>query len=71
MLMLGKEKLGVNVVGNVLGQKVGMGMQVNPRNVVNQIERLLQKLPEVQKAKGTVTVKFADGKTRTLNYKYG
>jgi len=43
---------------------------INPQHVVEEIRKLLDKLPEVKNAKGTINVTFADGKTSTLNLSY-
>lgn len=69
--MLGiQDTAGIDVVGKVLGKNVGMGMRVNPRNVVTQIERLLDRMPEVTKASGSITVRFSNGVNKTLIFKY-
>ena len=69
--MLGRQDMSVDVVGKVLGSNVSMSTRVNPRNVITQIERLLDRMPEVTKASGSITVKFNNGNIKTLNFKYG
>jgi len=42
----------------------------NPRDVVNAVKHLLDKMPEVEKASGTMTVKVKGQMPKTLSFKY-
>ena len=48
----------------------GGNLNINPHRVVAEIQKLLDKLPEVKNAKGSLNVTFIDGKKSTLNLSY-
>ncbi len=57
--------------GNGFGQvQRNVNININPQQIVQDIQRLLDKLPEVKKAKGTLTVEFSNGKRSTLHLTY-
>jgi hypothetical protein len=61
--------------GNGMGPGQGATLQntnfnINPKNVIMEIQRLLDKLPEVKKASGNINIEFTDGKKGNFNIKY-
>ena len=52
------------------GFRQGGNLNINPQHVVTEIQKLLDRLPEVKNAKGSLNVTFADGRKSTLNLSY-
>ena len=71
--MLGNGKgqgVGLPRQGLGFGRTQGPGVGFKKTNVITQIQNILNKLPEVKKAKGTLTVDFADGQKSTFQISY-
>lgn len=62
--MLGRRGYGVG------GRGYGVSGRVGVNGVVGQIKRLLDELPEVQQASGTINVKLEGQKPKTVTFKY-
>ncbi len=66
----------VNVTDNLSSNssltRMGAGRKVNVdgNRLVGELQKVLQRLPEVRNAKGTLKVQFSDGKTATVNLNY-
>lgn len=43
---------------------------INPNKVMNDLQRLMDNIPEIKKARGNLTVEFQDGNTTTLKLDY-
>lgn len=79
------EKIG-KILGTPQGQGRGLGFgkgagplhkglkrdnfNINPNNVLFELQKLLDRLPEVKSAKGSLTIKLADGQVKTLKLEY-
>jgi len=50
--------------------KLSLQGQYDPNYLVNEIKRLFNKLPDVKEAKGSLFVKFKNGKKQKINLVY-